>query len=229
MARGRELREFVDRDGERWIEVRPGRLVFASSREKLEERLATYGHRCGLDLDEVQERHGPLREVGPVTSPAADPVDGPVTGPVPSTIDLPATVMSGGWRTEFCVRRSDGGDTFVTIRDGRTGSTICEAYFYPAVARRLAYILLAAAGPGSAGDDQSPDLADPSTWTRYVDRDGYKWFEFMPGRAICVLTGNGGLSDAVRLVKPFLDAGSPLNCVGVSLDAAREDYGLRRA
>lgn len=221
MARGRELREFVDRDGERWIEVRPGRLVFASSREKLEERLATYGHRCGLDLDEVQERHGPLREVDPVTSPATDPV--------PSTIDLPATVMSGGRRTEFCVRRSDGGDTFVTVRDGRTGSTICEAYFYPAVARRLAYILLAAAGPGSAGGDQSPDPADPSTWTRYADRDGHNWFEFMPGRAVCVLTGDGGLSEAVRQVKPFLDAGSPLNCVGVSLDVVREDYGLRRA
>src|SRR5690606_33457541 len=120
----RELREFVDQNGETWFEVRPGRLASAPSREKLEERLATYGHRYGLDLDEVQERHGPPREVSPA---------------VPSTIDLPATVMSRGRRTHICVRRTDGGTTYVTVRDGRAGGTGCDALFYPAAARRLAY------------------------------------------------------------------------------------------
>lgn len=210
----RELRKFVDKSGGTWFEVRPGRLASAPSREKLEERLATYGHRYGLNLDEVQERHGPLREVSPA---------------VPSTIDLPSTVMSRGRRTHIRVRRTYGGTTYVTVLDGRTGDTVCDAFFFPAVARRLAYILLASAGPGPADGDQIPDLVDPSTWTRYVDRDGYSWFEFMPGRVVCVLTGGGGLSDAVRQVKPLLDAGSPLNCIGSSLDVVREDYGLRRA
>lgn len=224
----RELREFVDKSGNTWFEVRPGRLASAPSREKLEERLATYGHRYGLDLDEVQERHGPLREVDSVTSPATDPVDSPVTGAVPSTIDLPATVTSRGRRTHICVMRTDGGTTYVTVRDGRTGDTVCDAFFYPTVARRLAYILLAAAGPGPADGDQIPDMADPSTWVRYVDQDNYDWFEFMPGRVVCAL-GDGGLSEAVRQVKPFLDAGSPLNCIGSPLDVVRDDYGLRRA